>query len=164
MRDSDRLAYIRDMNNQLLNELWTNCFLGFDNLSHMNAYVPIPVTQSWQLNGFLNNQQNYSAWVIKRKAEEDIIGFAIHGDFFPGLPNNIGFNIGLNYTRNGYATETLQSLISYVAELGLRESYGHCFETNLASIRTMEQCGFTNMGYTGRQYGGIQELQFKITL
>ena len=163
MRDTQRLTFISDMSNHALNELWVNCFSGQENLNHMNAHVPFSVTQQWQLNGFLTNQNGYNAWLIKRNAEQDIIGFAIHGNFFQGLPNNIGFNIGLNYTRNGYASETLQSLVEHLKEIELKETFGHCFETNLASIRTMEKCGFINMGRTGRQFKGNYELKFKRT-
>ena len=90
------------------------------------------------------------------------VGFVVHGDFIPGLPNNIGFNIGLNYIQKGYASETLQSLIEYVRSTGLKETYGHCFDTNLASIRTMEKSGFKNLGSTGKTFGNAQELRFKI--
>jgi RimJ/RimL family protein N-acetyltransferase len=86
----------------------------------------------------------------------------VHGDFFPGLPNNVGFNIGLSYINKGYATETLQSLIAFVKSLGLKETYGHCFESNIGSIRTMEKCGFKNLGLSGKKFGNVKELKFKI--
>jgi hypothetical protein len=59
-----------------------------------------------------NSGVNYKTWLIKRIAENDIIGFAVHGNFFPSLPNNIGFNIVLKYIKKGYATEALQSLLN----------------------------------------------------
>lgn len=52
--------------------------------------------------------------VDKNKINEDIIGFTLHGNFLPGPPNNIGFNIGRDYARNGYAKETLSELLEYV--------------------------------------------------
>jgi RimJ/RimL family protein N-acetyltransferase len=113
--------------------------------------------------GFLKySGENYKTWLIKRIAEKDIIGFVVHGNFYPGLPNNIGFNIGLKYIQNGYASESLHSLLDYLKEQGITETYGHCYESNLASIRTMEKCGFVNLGPTGKRYGNVHELKFKI--
>lgn len=164
MQDTLRLTYINNIANDMLNELWQNCFDGQANSQHMNAHVPFPLTQQKHLDNFLMRQYDYTAWLIKRQLEQDIIGFAIHGNYFPGLPNNIGFNIGLNYIRNGFATETVKALIEYVQGIGLTETYGHCFETNIASIRTMEKCGFQNMGRTGNQFHGTYELRFRIQL
>ncbi len=164
MKNTPRLAFIISIKTEEdLDELWQNCFAGADNLAHMNAFVPFPLTQKSQLNGFLKNpRENYKTWLIKRIAENDIIGFVVHGNFFPGLPNNIGFNIGLKYAQKGYATETLHSLLEYLREQGITETYGHCFESNLPSIRTMEKCGFKNLGPTGKRYGNVHELKFKI--
>lgn len=164
MQNTERLTFINIKTENDLNELWQNSFAGQDNLNHMNAHVPYPLTQQWQLNRFLTTENGYRSWLVKRIAEQDIIGFAIHGNFIPGLPNNIGFNIGLNYTRNGYATETLKALIEYVRGIGLHETFGHCFESNFASKRTMENCGFTNQGRTGRQFNHNYELKFRIQL
>jgi RimJ/RimL family protein N-acetyltransferase len=164
MQNTQRLTFLNSVETENdLNELWQNCFSNTENLAHMNAHVPMPLTQQFQLNGFLKNSgANYKVWLIKQIVENDIIGFVVHGDFIPGLPNNIGFNIGLNYIQKGYASETLQSLIEYVRSTGLKETYGHCFDTNLASIRTMEKSGFKNVGPTGRTFGNVQELRFKI--
>jgi len=164
MEDTQRLTFISDISTINFDNLWNNCFNGKANLEHMNAYVPYPLTHRWQLNNFLTNQHNYTCWLIKRKEEQDFIGFIIHGNFIPGLPNNIGFNIGLNYTRNGFASEALNSLVKYVRDIGLKETFGHCFEANIASISTMEKLGFVNQGRTGNKYNGNFELKFRIQL
>ena len=164
MKETLRLTFISNKTNVDLNALWQNCFAGLTNLNHINAHVPFPVTQQWQLNEFLTHENGYKTWLIQRITEQDIIGFVIHGNFFPGLPNNIGFNIGLNYTKNGYATETLLALIEFLREQGLHETFGHCFETNIASIRTMMKCGFQNLGRTGRSFNGKYEIKFGIKL
>lgn len=164
MKDSRRLTFVSDKSQSQLNELWQNCFEDEDNLQHMNEHVPIPVTHQWQIDGFLNHEHNYLSWLIKRIEEGDIIGFVIHGDFFPGLPNNVGLNIGLNYTGKGYATETMECLLEYIRESGSTETYGHCLETNRPSIMLMERCGFERVGPTGKSYGGRGEIKFKINL
>jgi RimJ/RimL family protein N-acetyltransferase len=164
MQNTTRLIYLNKKTNQDLNELWNYCFAGVKNSSHMNAHVPFALTEQRQLDGFLRNENGYTTWLIKRNSEQDIIGFIVHGNFFPGLPNNIGFNIGMDYIKNGYATEALNALIEYVKSIGLKETFGHCFESNIGSIHTMEKCNFINMGRTGRQFNGNYELKFKIEL
>ncbi len=161
MKDSERLTYVPEKSGSNLDELWKNCFEGDGNMQHMTAYEPYPVNSQWELNSFLIHEMGYKTWLIKRKIEGDIIGFAVHGDYFRGLPNNIGFNIGLNYTRNGYARETLASLLEHLKESGYTETFGHCFAANIASVRTMEACGFENMGPTGKVYNGNMELEFR---
>ena len=66
MENSLRLTYISNLTNEGLNQLWQSCFAGHANISHMNAHVPYPVTQQWQLNSFLINQNGYKVWLIKR--------------------------------------------------------------------------------------------------
>ena len=161
MENTQRLTFLREKSYAEIDELWENVFQGKDNLNHMNAHMPYPLTQHRQLSGFLLGAGGYRTWLIKRIHEQDIIGFAIHGDYIPGLPNNIGFNIGLRYTRNGYATEALGALLDHLRDEGHVETFGHCFETNTASVRTMESCGFQNLGRTGNVYGGRHELQFR---
>jgi len=148
-----------------LNELWNNCFEGADNLAHMNAFVPFPLTEKSQLYRFLTAQsENYKTWLLKRTHEQDIIGFLIHGDFIPGLPNNIGFNIGLKYTKMGYGTESLKLLLEMLKLKGIAETFAHCFENNIASINVLEKCDFQNLGHTGRIYAGVRELKFGLDI
>ncbi len=161
MQNTDRLNFINDKSPDELNELWHNCFEGTENDDHMHRHVPTQfrVTNQANLNNFLTN--NNSTWLVKRIIEKDIIGFAVYGDFMPGMKNNIGFNIGLNYINNGYGSELLNVLIEIPRNKGLVETFGHCLESNIGSIKTMEKCGFTLENYTGRQYNGNRELKFK---
>ena len=75
-------------------------------------------------------KKGFGFWCIRRKRENDIIGFAINGSYFPGYPNDVGFNIGLDYVDMGYATETLNELTRFVGSLGYKETFGHCYENN----------------------------------
>lgn len=158
MVDSSRLTFLGEKTEQNLSELWENCFQGEENLSHINQYVPYRVQSQNQLDPFL---MRYDTWFIKRKMEGDIIGFLIHGNFIPGLPNNIGFNIGLKYTSHGYATESLRSLLLHLKSEGMRETCGHCFQTNLPSIRVMESCGFINEGRVNGDHGASPTIRFR---
>ncbi len=106
MNETLRLSYIPIPTPDELQELWQNCFGTREKLQHINRYVPYEVTRFSQLKGFLSNEQKgYRFWLIRRKMENDIIGFAIHGSYFPGYPNDVGFNIGLDYVDKGYATD-----------------------------------------------------------
>jgi RimJ/RimL family protein N-acetyltransferase len=163
MIHTTRLSLVDKWTQVEQDELWENCFAGPENSGHMNRYTPYAITDQWQMDHFLGHSgKDYHVRLIKRKVEYDIIGFVVHGHFFPGHPNNIGFNIGLPYIRKGYAAEALGGLLSHLRENGLTETYAHCYNSNLASIKCMEACGFVSQGSTGRTYGGNQEIKLKI--
>ena len=161
MQNTERLTFINKKKLEELNELWHNCFEGTENDDHMHRHVPdqFRVPNQANLFNFLTN--NNSSWLVKRIVEKDIIGFAVYGDFIPGMENNIGFNIGLKYINKGYGSELLKELIEIPRKKGLTETFGHCLESNIGSIKTMEKCGFTLEMNTGRQYNGKRELKFK---
>jgi predicted acetyltransferase len=160
MQNSERLTFIRPTTKLQIAELWQNNFEGHEKYNHVHAHVPrqfqVPNEQS--LNGFLPIQPN--AWLIQRSAEQDIIGYIIQGNF-GGLINNVGFLIGLPYVGKGYASEALNAMLNSLYMSGLKETYGQCLESNRASFRTMEKCGFDCVGPTGRVFGGVHELKFK---
>jgi hypothetical protein len=104
MNETLRLSYIPFPTSVELQELWQNCFGTQEKLKHINKYVPYEVTIFSQSISLLSNEQKgYRFWLIRRKMENDIIGFAIHGSYFPGYPNDVGFNIGLDYFEMRYA-------------------------------------------------------------
>lgn len=58
----------------------------------------------------------------------------------------IGYHIAKKYTGNGYATEAVSAFMPYIAERkGIKEIYGICLAENIASVKVMEKCGFTNL-------------------
>ena len=66
----------------------------------------------------------------------------------------IGYHIGGDYTRNGYATEAVTAFLPVIMEqLGLHQMIGVCLADNLASVNVMERCGFV------RQYEGMGDYQ-----
>lgn len=162
MNDTTRLTFISSPTTADLEELWRNCFNTQEKLEHINRFVPYKLTEFYQLSGFLSNEHNrYRFWLIKRKMEKDIIGFAIYGSYFPGYSNDVGFNIGLDYIHQGYAIETLNELINFLTLMGSDETFGHCYENNLPAIRTMERCGFVNLGRTGREFFGNHVIELR---
>ena len=69
----------------------------------------------------------------------------------------IGYHIAKNFTGKGYATEAVKAFLSAMAKkLNIKEVYGICLAENLASVRVLEKCGFTQLyqgpgNYQGRE-------------
>ena len=58
----------------------------------------------------------------------------------------IGYHIGGNYTKHGYATEAVHAFLPVImAQLGIAEITGICLAENKASVKVMERCGFTKL-------------------
>lgn len=56
----------------------------------------------------------------------------------------VGYHIGKQYTKNGYATEALKAFLEFMKEeKKLEKVYGICVAENVASRKVLERCGFT---------------------
>lgn len=55
---------------------------------------------------------------------------------------NIGYNIFRHHQRKGFATQATFLLLELAREIGLKKICITCNTDNLASIRTIEKCGF----------------------
>ena len=68
----------------------------------------------------------------------------------------IGYHIAKEFTGKGYATEAVKAFLPVmVQKLNLKEVYGICLAANLASVRVLEKCGFTQI------YQGLGNYQGK---
>ena len=68
----------------------------------------------------------------------------------------VGYHIGMEYTRKGYATEALKAFVDYMMPLKqLNKVLGTCVSENYASKRVLEKCGFI------KEYEGIGMYQGK---
>lgn len=66
----------------------------------------------------------------------------------------IGYHIGANYTRQGYATEAVKAFLPVMMpKLGLTQMLGICLAENKASVKVMERCGFV------KQFEGVGPYQ-----
>ena len=66
----------------------------------------------------------------------------------------IGYHIGGNYTKQGYATEAVTAFLPVIMkQLDITEIRGICLVDNLASVKVMERCGFICL------YDGIGDYQ-----
>lgn len=55
----------------------------------------------------------------------------------------VGYHIGGDYTRQGYATEAVRAFLPVILpRLGVSQIAGVCLAENLGSIQVMERCGF----------------------
>jgi RimJ/RimL family protein N-acetyltransferase len=55
----------------------------------------------------------------------------------------VGYHIGGDYTRQGYATEAVKAFLPVIMpKLGLSRIKGICLADNKASQKVMERCGF----------------------
>ncbi|MEW6734250.1 MAG: GNAT family N-acetyltransferase [Acidobacteriota bacterium] len=65
------------------------------------------------------------------------------GCFKQSGKQEIGYWIGKKYWGKGIATQALLQLLDQVM---IRPLYAHVAKHNIASIRVLEKCGFTNIG------------------
>lgn len=55
----------------------------------------------------------------------------------------VGYHIGANYTKQGYATEAVRAFLPVILpQLGITQIKGICRGDNAASRKVMERCGF----------------------
>ena len=55
----------------------------------------------------------------------------------------IGYHIGVKYTRHGYATEAVMAFLPVIMpKIGISKMAGICLADNIASQKVMEKCGF----------------------
>ena len=55
----------------------------------------------------------------------------------------VGYHIGGNYTRKGYATEAVKAFLPVIMpRLKISRIAGICLSENKASVKVMERCGF----------------------
>ena len=62
---------------------------------------------------------------------------------FDGGTWEVGYHIGGNYTKQGYATEAVKAFLPVIMpKLGISRMTGICLADNKASVKVMERCGF----------------------
>lgn len=67
----------------------------------------------------------------------------------------VGYHIGENYTKQGYATEAVTAFLPVIMkQLGITEMTGICLADNFASVKVMERCGFVKLYEGAGNYQG----------
>ena len=82
----------------------------------------------------------------------------------------IGYHIAKDFTGKGYATEAVKAFLPVMAKKhNIKEVYGICLAENLASVRVLEKCGFTQIyqgpgNYQGREVQIIKTIWKNYTI
>lgn len=71
----------------------------------------------------------------------------------------IGYHIGGNYTKQGYATEAVNAFLPVImGQIGITQITGICLAENKASVKVMERCGFAKLYEGVGNYQGQKRL------
>ena len=71
----------------------------------------------------------------------------------------IGYHIGGNYTKQGYATEAVNAFLPVImGQIGITQIIGICLAENKASVKVMERCGFAKLYEGVGNYQGQERL------
>jgi RimJ/RimL family protein N-acetyltransferase len=85
--------------------------------------------------------------------DETCIGYVQAVPFDDGTWE-IGYHIGGNFTKRGYATEAVKAFLPVImSKLGISRISGICLAENKASVKVMERCGFV------KEFEGIGSYQ-----
>lgn len=69
----------------------------------------------------------------------------------------IGYHIGADYTKKGYATEAVKAFLPVIMpKLGITEIKGICRTENIASVKVLERCGFVKEFEGKGEYQGSE--------
>lgn len=76
----------------------------------------------------------------------------------------VGYHIGGDYTKQGFATEAVKAFLPVVMKaLGIRQMVGVCLADNMASVKVMERCGFVKLFEGLGNYQGEERAICKFT-
>ena len=71
----------------------------------------------------------------------------------------VGYHIGGNYTKKGYATEAVTAFLPVIMkQIDITEIAGICLADNKASVKVMERCGFRKLYEGMGNYQGQERM------
>ena len=71
----------------------------------------------------------------------------------------VGYHIGGNYTKKGYATEAVTAFLPVIMkQIDITEIAGICLADNKASVKVMERCGFNKLYEGMGNYQGQERM------
>ena len=109
---------------------------------------------SEMLNGCLaypNQWEWYAIWMIELKDGTHIGELCFKGLSEEGIAE-IGYGIEEDYQGCGYATEAVRAVSEWaMQQYGVCRIEAEAEESNVASIRVLEKCGFTRNGIIGEE-------------
>ena len=89
----------------------------------------------------------FGVWTLVRKEDGAIIGRAGYSVRSGFDDVELGFLVGMDYQRQGYATEALSCVLDLLFDrMKINRAEGQCDVRNPASARVMEKCGMRREG------------------
>ena len=92
----------------------------------------------------------YAIWMIEKKDGTHIGELCFKGLSEEGI-TEIGYGIKEDYQGCGYATEAVRAVSEWARQKGVCRIEAEAEESNVASIRVLEKCGFTRNGIIGEE-------------
>lgn len=72
-------------------------------------------------------------------------------DYLATIGGHIGYGVGKEYRRRGYATEILRQSLEMLRVMGVDRALVTCVDDNIGSIKTIEACGGELQDKVGRE-------------
>ncbi len=118
----------------------------------VNTYLPYSLHRSpddsrLRLESLAKAENEYQ-WGSVRKSDNKLIGSGVM-HFHPDTGEwSFGYNIRYDYWNKGYTTEMTRGMIRSISEKYTPELItAECAAENIASVRVMEKCGMTFVGF-----------------
>lgn len=144
-------------------EIWANMFSTPAKRKHINALVPNKTNNISELFGFIKKSGKYSfVWVIRENTMGTAVGCVIFDKDFYEEKNSIGFFVGKEYTRMGYASQAVQLLLPELIKMRIPTICACTYGLNKASRGLLEGLGFS-MRVLGVQKWSNGNIVFKYT-
>lgn len=126
---------------------------GWKEIADTTAAIPHPYTKE-HARHFVENQEamlttaRAIVFVVERKTDGQLVGNVGMKDIDPvNEQAEMGFWIGVEHWRQGYATEAASTLLNYAFDsLGLNRVAAHFMVRNPASGRVLEKIGMRREG------------------
>ena len=104
-------------------------------------------TQLWLK--YAAENPGYGVWTLESLEDHAFIGYTVvrHVEFKPGAEIEVGYTLAKESWGKGYATEATEGIMQYaIKTLGAPALVAYTDETNSASNRVLEKCGFQRKG------------------
>jgi len=111
----------------------------------------VPWTKEKRLKQFEErNNEEYPVYVVE--IDNFVVGFAIISPYRPGRTAlkqtaEISYFVDKNYREKGIGKQLMDDMESVCIELGIKTLFGIIIDTNDASIKLVEKCGYEKWGH-----------------
>ena len=113
--------------------------------------------ESFDFSPYLAHRDSGRVLAIRLKDSQELIGIVTRFEE-QGDACEIGYAVGSDYWKRGYATEAVRAFIRSLFEQGFRTVSAGFFTGNDASRRVMEKCGMTFRRFAAKEltYQGLE--------